>query len=100
MRVLCRLHDIADGSSRGFEDVFALRLGEQARVYVNACPHLGVGLDWAPDQFMSHDRQHIVCSVHGALFGMEDGLCVRGPCHGDALEAVPCRIEDGLLILD
>ncbi len=106
MRALCRLADIPDGGCRGFAPppggitgLFALRRGEQVMIYVNACPHLGVLLDWAPDRFLSADGTQIVCSTHGALFDPQDGLCTDGPCAGDYLQAVPAEVRDGLVLV-
>ena len=68
-------------------------------MYVNCCPHVGTALDWAPDRFLSPDGSVIVCATHGAQFGIADGVCLRGPCVGAALESVPVRIEDGLILV-
>lgn len=106
MHTLCRLYDIPDGGSRGFgpalggfTGLFAVRRGEQAFVYVNSCPHVGASLDWAPDRFLTADGTAIVCSVHGALFGIEDGLCVAGPCVGQGLERVSSEVVEGMLMV-
>jgi len=104
LRSLCRLEDIPDGGTKafpaapgGFTGLFAVRRGPTAVVYVNACPHLGVALNWRPDEFLTADRRHIICRTHDAEFAIDDGLCLRGPCYGDRLEAVECVIEDGWL---
>jgi nitrite reductase/ring-hydroxylating ferredoxin subunit len=68
-------------------------------VYVNSCPHIGVPLDWAPDRFLSSDGGHIVCSMHGAEFDIATGVCLRGPCLGDGLEAIMIDIKDGVLFV-
>ncbi len=108
MRKLCRLDDLAPGTSRGFgptpggfTGLFAIRslAGHQVHVYVNACPHIGVALDWAPDDFLTRDRRHIVCATHGALFAIETGVCTQGPCKGDSLEPVAVTIEDGWILV-
>jgi nitrite reductase/ring-hydroxylating ferredoxin subunit len=105
-RLLCRLEDIPDGAAKGFPPapggftgLFAIRRGEHVLIYVNACPHLGVSLDWAPDRFLSADGSRIVCATHGAEFAIADGVCLRGPCFGDRLEAVPVAIEDGAVLV-
>lgn len=99
-RALCRLEEIPDGDSRGFPGVpgsfiglLAVRRGEDVHVYVNSCPHVGVALDIVPDRFLDHRRERIVCAVHGALFRIEDGFCLSGPCAGESLEAVPSRVD-------
>jgi nitrite reductase/ring-hydroxylating ferredoxin subunit len=103
-RALCAVEDIPDGGSKGFPPppggftgLFAVRQGGEIRVYVNSCPHLGTPLDWAPDRFLSADGSRIICSMHGAEFAIDDGLCLRGPCLGERLEAVMIDIEDGVL---
>ena len=37
----------------------------------------------------------IGCRNHGALFEPRTGLCVAGPCRGDALRAVQVQVRDG-----
>lgn len=106
-RTLCALSDIPDGGARGFgpapggfTGLFAVRRGATVVVYVNACPHLGVSLDWAPDRFLTADGTRIICSTHGAEFRIEDGYCLRGPCTGDRLTAVPCLLQEGMVTVD
>jgi nitrite reductase/ring-hydroxylating ferredoxin subunit len=104
-RVLCRLEDIPDGHARGFlphnrEDrLFAVRLGQQVRVYINSCPHNWRPLDFAQDRFLSADRQEIVCYAHGAHFSIDSGECTAGVCLGDSLIPVPARVEDGIILI-
>lgn len=105
-RVLCRLEDIPEGGAKGFPappgsfvGLFALRREGQVRVYVNSCPHAGLPLEPLPNRFLDPRRQVILCSVHGARFRIEDGACLSGPCIGEALEAVPVRIEDGQVLV-
>jgi nitrite reductase/ring-hydroxylating ferredoxin subunit len=104
MRALCRLEELPDGSAkafppadRGFGGLFAVRQGEDVYVYVNSCPHIGTPLDWVPGRFLSADGRHIICATHGAEFRIADGLCLRGPCRGDVLEAVLTRVRDGVV---
>ncbi len=101
---LCAVDEIPDGGTRafgpspgGFTGLFAVRKGEEVFVYLNACPHIGVPLDWAPGRFLSSDASRIVCSMHGAEFAIENGLCTSGPCLGDRLEVVMIEIRDGII---
>jgi nitrite reductase/ring-hydroxylating ferredoxin subunit len=104
---LCRLDEIPDGMARGFElgagterlEIFVLRRGDALFAYRNECPHAGSPLDLLPDQFLSADRRHLQCHTHGALFRIEDGMCVSGPCLGRALLPVAVRVEEGVLLL-
>ena len=68
-------------------------------VYVNCCPHVGASLDRVPDRFLTADGTAIACSVHGAVFGIEDGVCIAGPCVGQGLEQVPSQVFDGVLMV-
>lgn len=104
MRTLCRLEEIADGASRGFgpapggfTGLFAVRQAERVFVYVNACPHIGLPLNWNPDRFLTEDGSRIICANHGAEFAIDDGFCLTGPCRGAWLERVPVTISDGLI---
>lgn len=106
-RTLCRLGDVPDPGSRGFrvqrggqtQCIFVVRRGDAVYGYVNRCPHTGVTLDWLPDQFLDADGELIVCATHGALFRIEDGYCIGGPCTGDSLQPVALRVEDGEILL-
>jgi nitrite reductase/ring-hydroxylating ferredoxin subunit len=105
---LCRLDEIAAPGSRGFSlgsgverrEIFVVRdaVGE-ARAYVNSCPHTGGPLDWVEHQFLSLDRRLILCATHGALFRIEDGHCVHGPCAGKRLTPLAIAIVDGAVML-
>jgi nitrite reductase/ring-hydroxylating ferredoxin subunit len=106
LRALCRLEDLPDGTSKGFPPaaggfagLFAVRQADAVHVYVNSCPHLGVPLDWTPDRFLSADGDHIVCATHGATFRIADGVCLHGPCFGDALEPVLIQIKGGMVFV-
>jgi nitrite reductase/ring-hydroxylating ferredoxin subunit len=104
---LCRLDDIPDGQAKGFRmivatptgatktDILIVRQGQRAYAYVNSCPHLGVTLDWRPDQFFDAEGVHLQCATHGALFEVQSGLCVAGPCRGQSLESVALTVADG-----
>jgi nitrite reductase/ring-hydroxylating ferredoxin subunit len=101
---LFQLEEIPDGGSRGFEvsepglpaqRLLAVRLGSSVHVYLNICPHRGTPLDWRPDDFLDADGEHIVCASHGALFRIEDGVCLAGPCIGDQLEPFPVEVKGG-----
>ena len=102
---LCHLTDIQDGHARGFDpletgkdSIFVLRRGDGVVGYLNACPHIpDTRLEWKKDAFLTHDRQHIFCSGHGAMFRLHDGVCVRGACLGQALTPVSLTIKAGLI---
>jgi nitrite reductase/ring-hydroxylating ferredoxin subunit len=105
---VCHLDEIEDGTARGFEigeGAIALRLlivrqGTDIYAYRNSCPHTGVNLEWLPDQFLDSSAQYIQCAMHGAMFRIEDGFCVSGPCAGDALVAIPVDLQDGEVVCE
>ena len=99
-RVLCRLDEIPEPGSKGFDfrvgddlrSIFVVRLGGTVRAYENSCPHTLGPLDWVPDQFLTREKDMILCATHGALFRIEDGHCLSGPCVGENLTPLPVSI--------
>ncbi len=103
MTRLCALDEVSERDARGFdapegEIVVAQRDG-QFYAYRNHCPHLGIELNFQPDVFMDLDGEYLQCANHGALFRVEDGLCVAGPCSGQALDRRSIEIRDGAVWL-
>ena len=100
---LCALDELSDPGSLAVNmersglpwDLCLVRRGSAVYGYINHCPHAGSPLDWAPGEFLNLDRTHIQCSTHHALFEMDSGVCVSGPCIGQALKAVPLEVRDG-----
>lgn len=106
---LAPLADIADGAARGFRvqlsagrfDGVAVRTGDTVTGYVDLCPHAGVPLAGAPDAYQVHRVSTgalIACCWHGALFQVDDGICISGPCKGQRLEAWPLRVMRGMIV--
>ena len=105
---LCRVDEL-EGSkgSKGFSvetadgvvEMFLVRDGEQVFAYSNSCPHTGATLEWMPDKFLDLEKIFIQCSVHGAIFTIENGLCVGGPCNGQSLEKQQIVIRGGEVFL-
>lgn len=105
MNLLCRPDELAEGQSRGFVldglKVLLVRRHGQIHAYENRCPHRGIPLEWMPDQFLDHSGSLIQCATHGALFLIESGDCVTGPCAGEALRRLECREDaDGIWLLE
>ena len=105
---LCSLDELPEGSSRGFsvetgsgyQEVFLVRKNGRLFAYRNRCPHTGGPLDWVPDQFLNLDGDLIECATHDALFRIDDGSCVAGPCAGTALSPVSVAISDDEVLLE
>jgi len=87
--------------SKGFEindkKVFAVFKDDEYFVYENKCPHLGIDLEFLPDQFLDADNALIICSTHGALFEIQTGYCVSGPCQGEHLQLIESKVEQNYL---
>lgn len=104
---LCRLDELPAWGSRRLSftgddhahGLCVVRQGDAIYGYLNRCPHQDTAMDWLPGEFLSRDGEHIICSMHGAHFRVEDGYCVAGPCKGQFLQAVDLAVEDGELIL-
>lgn len=105
MLEVCALDDIEDGAARGFEipgglyDGFVVRRGNSVYAYLNTCPHQGNPLNWKPDAFLTRSGELIMCSVHGAIFAIENGLCVGGPCVGRSLRPLDAEVRYGQIVV-
>ncbi len=99
MSILCHSDEIAEGKSKGFQlgekFLFAVKKNGQIYVYENSCPHLGIQLEWQADEFLDIDASMIQCSSHGALFRIEDGECLLGPCQGQSLTSIDIILNKG-----
>ncbi|MBA1232842.1 Rieske 2Fe-2S domain-containing protein [Pseudomonas viridiflava] len=95
MRFLCTSSHLPESQSRGFNleghAFLAVRRQGEVFIYRNRCPHRGIALEWEPDQFLDSSASLIQCATHDALFLIENGECVSGPCEGQSLNAVDCR---------
>jgi nitrite reductase/ring-hydroxylating ferredoxin subunit len=72
----------------------ATRYQGRPRVWMNVCPHQGRPLNWAPNQFLKDDAGRLVCAAHGAVFELEEGRCVSGPCRNAGLTALDVEEKD------
>ena len=102
---LAALDDIADGSARNFVlqmkagrfHGFVVRRGERVFGYRDRCPHMGLPLAQELDRYLTADGDLIACSWHGALFDIESGRCLGGPCVGAGLMPWPVEVVDGTI---
>jgi len=98
---LCNITDIEDPGAKGFQfdpnnnekNIFLIKKDDKIYGYKNKCPHAGVNLEWQPDDFLDMDKALIQCSVHGAIFTIETGECVGGPCNGNNLQAIAINVD-------
>jgi len=98
---LCRLEDLPDPGARNFVlqigerrfHGFVVRRGQIVHGYVDRCPHMGLPLAQQLDRYLTPDSSLIACSWHGALFRLDDGDCLGGPCAGAALTPWPVSVQ-------
>jgi nitrite reductase/ring-hydroxylating ferredoxin subunit len=99
---VCNVTAMGDPGARGFltgdDDWpfrgFVVHHASKLYAYANICPHRRHPLDNPPDAFLVPDGSAIRCSSHGALFDIDSGECILGPCHGQNLLALKMRIDD------
>ena len=82
----CREFAFSDGERQAVG--FAVNRGEETVAYRNECPHTGAPLNWQENQFLDLSKTEIQCALHGARFRIADGICVHGPCLGQALKKI------------
>lgn len=92
MQRLCNLNDLPEQSTRGFQldgqEVIVCRWDGQIHVWLNDCPHAGWPLNFEPDGFLDSEGRYLQCHNHMALFEIDTGNCIAGPCVGCGLTAV------------
>jgi len=104
MSPVCSIHDISNPGSKGmtYNDtrLIIVQKNLQFYVYLNSCPHRGIPLEWQPDQFLDMDKEFIQCAMHGALFSIDTGRCITGPCPGEKLTPIPhCIVDDQIYLV-
>lgn len=102
---LCLVDDLQEGMCKGYDlrglgrdDVFITRCKGRVYGYINSCPHWPQAtLPWKKDAYLDSTKNWIMCYGHGALFTIDQGLCVEGPCMGEKLISVPLRLRLGVI---
>lgn len=97
---------IADGRARNYVlqigekrfHGFVVRRGEAVFGYVDRCPHQGLPLAQTLDQYLTPAGDLIACAWHGAVFTVEEGACVGGPCVGARLSPWPVEAREGWIV--
>jgi nitrite reductase/ring-hydroxylating ferredoxin subunit len=97
---------IPDGRARSFVlemragrfHGFVVRRGAAVHGYVDRCPHAGLPLARALDDYLTPSGDLIACGWHSALFDIETGACKGGPCTGGALTPWPVEVRDGSIV--
>lgn len=96
---------IRDGTARNFVlemragrfHGFVVRRGDTVHGFVDRCAHMAIQLAQQLDDYLTPDGALIQCSWHGALYRIEDGVCVGGPCMGARLQPWPVTVSGGMI---
>jgi len=105
---LCRLDELPEGESRGFDPLgngydtmFIVRRGNRLHAWRDECPHLnGAPMAWRKDQYLNARGDRIMCGSHGAQFDIVTGVCIVGPCIGQALKPLHLAVHGDTLFVD
>ena len=102
---VCDFDELADPGSREFyfaeerERGFVVRRGDELYAYRNHCMHVGYPLNWKPHEFLTRDGRNIICAAHGAIYRIDTGVCIEGPCPGKRLRAYPAAVRNGTVFV-
>lgn len=98
---ICDIKSLKELSAKEFiekeTEFFLIYFQQHCYAYENSCPHTGVNLNWQKEQFFSFDGLYLQCSLHGALFEPQSGLCIWGPCKGSCLKNKNIVVEKGVV---
>ena len=103
---LCSLSDLDATGAAGIErksqpfEIVVVRHGTHVCAYINSCPHKGTPLETFPGKFLDETGEQLICSTHGARFNVLDGMCIFGPCLGEALRSVIIDISGDNISFD
>lgn len=78
---------------------FAVSRGGDYFAYLNRCQHLPVTLDLNDNEFFTHDKKFLQCHMHGAIYEIDSGLCVGGPCQGASLLKLSLEEEEDEIVI-
>ena len=100
---LCHIDDVAEGQARGFgplegskRKVIVVRRKGVLHAWLDACPHYSTGtpMAWKTDAYLNGERTHLTCHSHNALFEMDTGECILGPCLGQSLTRIEIAVDE------
>ena len=107
-RVICDSGALSEGGkgvrfkvqgAAGEDPAFVVRYRGKVYAYINRCQHVPVELDWIDGDFFDYSKLYLICTVHGAAYLPENGLCVQGPCPGKRLKSIAVEERDGQILL-
>ncbi|EPJ47887.1 MAG: hypothetical protein OFPI_31540 [Osedax symbiont Rs2] len=107
MKFLCDINALqndsvvcAIGFSKNAKQYIVISQGKRIFVYRNRCPHLNKTLNPQDQQLLDLHNNFIFCANHSALFTIDQGLCIKGPCTGQYLQKVASKVVGQQLLID
>ncbi len=102
MNPLCSLADLDAGTPMVVRrppqrSIILMAVDDGLVAFRNACPHAGFELGFSGAALHCEDDQLLKCSVHGALFRRDTGVCVSGPCEGARLKPIELVISGSMV---
>ena len=102
-KFLCRSEQLIEGEFIELQSdddgrplfLVGTRYQGQPRIWMNSCPHQGRPLNWAPNRVLNDEEGRLVCAAHGAVFELEGGRCVSGPCQNAELRSIDLIENEG-----
>lgn len=100
--MICNIDDIKDNGASVYKlnnsnidyEIIIVRKNFKIHGFKNLCPHANLPLNLNSLEVLSRDKKHLICKNHAALFDIDSGVCVSGPCIGKGLELVNLKIKD------
>jgi nitrite reductase/ring-hydroxylating ferredoxin subunit len=103
MKQIGRVEEFQDLSAKAVmvngKEIILVCRDKQIFAYLNRCPHMYLPLNMAPNKFLDYEGQYLQCSNHMALFEIESGDCISGPCMGKSLRQLPIELRQGNIYL-
>ena len=103
--ILCETNEFGDKQAikvaHPHKEISVVIIQKEQRFYAyeNVCPHFSVQLDYKEGQFSLYQNQVIMCAHHSALFDIETGMCIDGPCKGKHLQVISIEHINNQILL-
>lgn len=105
MPKLCSLHQLRQMTTKPVALLTAdlayivIKKRDDFFVFANSCPHLNKKLTTKNLTILDAGQDFIHCTRHNALFTLDEGLCIKGPCNGQRLTKIAHTVRgDGIYV--
>ncbi len=91
-------HNLAEGTylrcQIAHDNFIIVKKNGNLLAYKNICPHQNRPLDDNSGRILDEGNDYLRCQHHGALFTLDTGQCIAGPCQGQNLKQVTLITEE------